>query len=427
VDFIKVLREEGARSDVLLAVIGPHWIDARYENGNRRLDDPADYVRVEIATALQREITVVPILLDGASMPKSEHLPANLQGLVRRNGLGVRHASFQSDVDKLIARLERLAEEEAGPDEADQKQRPVSNIPIRVPIHFMGRDDSVAAIDKALGRNAGRAAITALHGLRGIGKTTLAAAYADHHRGDYRATWWIRAQTEATMRADLVGLGVRLNWVAADQKEGPALATVMERLRHDGEGLLLIYDDAPDAAALRKYLPLGDAARVLVTSNTPALRGIAEPIEIEVWPKEIGAQYLMARTGRRGEHADAEALSDALGGLPLAHEQAGAYCERLGISLADYRKRFNDTPAQMLDTDRDAAAEYHGGLTVAKTFALAISEAGKLHSAAEPLIVHAAVLAPGPIPVFLFREGREQPIAARDRLGSGGGLSARRL
>jgi hypothetical protein len=91
----------------------------------------------------------------------------------------------------------------------------VSNIPIRVPEHFLGRDDTLAAIETALARYEGRVAITAVHGLRGVGKTTLAAVYADRHRGDYRATWWLRAQTEITLRADLVGLGIRLGWVSA--------------------------------------------------------------------------------------------------------------------------------------------------------------------------------------------------------------------
>ena len=70
---------------------------------------------------------------------------------------------------------------------------------------------------------------------------------------------------------------------------------------------------------------------------------------------------------------------------------------------------------QMLDTKRDAPAEYHDKLTVAKTFALAIDEAAKLHPAAEPLIVHAALLAPEPIPLFLFAEAREkfgEPLAS---------------
>ena len=135
-------------------------------------------------------------------------------------------------------------------------RRALSNIPIRVPLYFLGRDDALAEIGKALERHA----VTVVHGLRGAGKTTLAAAYAEKHRSDYRATWWIRAQTDSTMRADLVALGVRLNWVGADAKEEEAVAAVLEHLRSEGEGLLLIYGNAIDAASLRPYLPLGGEA-----------------------------------------------------------------------------------------------------------------------------------------------------------------------
>ena len=115
-------------------------------------------------------------------------------------------------------------------------------------------DAAINEIDAALKRKQGRVAVTALHGLRGVGKTTLAAAYADLHRTEYRATWWIRAQTDSTMPADLVALGVQLGWVAADEKEEPALTKVRERLRHECEGLLLIYDNAIDAES-REELP----------------------------------------------------------------------------------------------------------------------------------------------------------------------------
>jgi tetratricopeptide (TPR) repeat protein len=284
----------------------------------------------------------------------------------------------------------------------------LSNIPISVPRHFLGREDALDAIDAALKRDEGRVAITALHGLRGVGKTTLAAAFAERHRADYRATWWIRAQTEATMRADLVALGVRLGWVSANEKEERALLAIRERARHESKDLLLIYDSAVDAASLRAYLPPGGGARVIVTSMAPAWRGVAVPIELHVWTKVVGANYLIARTGRDRERAEAETLSEALGGLPLAHEQAAAYCERLEKSLEEYRKRFEAAPAQLLDAEKDAPAEYHDGLTVAKTFALAIKEAAKLHPAAEPLIVHASLLAPEPIPLFLFSEGWEK-------------------
>src|SRR5207248_6700903 len=141
-----------------------------------------------------------------------------------------------------------------------------------------------------------------------------------------------------------------------------------------------------DANAIKPYLPRGGSVRVLVTSNAHAWRGVAAPVEIRLWPKEIGADYLVARTGREKERTAAEALSEALGGLPLAHEQAAAYCERLDIALAEYGRRFAAAPTRLLDDARHAPTEYHDGLTVAKTFALAIEEAAKLHPGAELLI-----------------------------------------
>jgi hypothetical protein len=71
-------------------------------------------------------------------------------------------------------------------------------------------------------------------------------------------------------------------------------------------------------------------------------------------------------------------------------------------------RRFATAPARLLDDARHAPAEYHDGLTVAKTFALAIEEVAKLHPGAEPLIVQAALLAPEPIPLFLFAEACEK-------------------
>jgi TIR domain len=117
----------------------------------------------------------------------------------------------------------------------------LSNIPIHVPLHFVGRDDALKAIAAALKGKKGpkgykeRVAITALHGLRGVGKTTLAAAYAERHRDNYRAIWWISAQAKSTMRADLVALGIRLGWVNTDQKEEMAFDTVMGRLRDEAK------------------------------------------------------------------------------------------------------------------------------------------------------------------------------------------------
>ncbi len=217
------------------------------------------------------------------------------------------------------------------------------------------------------------------------------------------------------MRADLVGLGVQLEWPGAEAPEEQAVAAILERLQVDGECILLIYDNAVDPKSLRQFLPRGGGPDIVITSNAPNWGGLAASVEIEVWPKDVGADFLVARTGRATERDAALALSEALGGLALAHEQAAAYCERTGMPLAEYRRRFEATP-NLLDNVHDAAREYHDGLTVAKTFALAIDEAAKLHPAAEPLIVYAALLASEPVPLYLFSEGQlgfSEPFASQ--------------
>jgi hypothetical protein len=101
-NFVRVLHDEVAKCEVLLAVIGRNWLDARDERGNRRLENPNDFVRVEIEAALQRNIPVVPILVDGAGIPGANQLPKELEELSLRNGIDVRLASFHNDVSRLI-------------------------------------------------------------------------------------------------------------------------------------------------------------------------------------------------------------------------------------------------------------------------------------------------------------------------------------
>src|SRR5262249_57652612 len=102
VNCVKVLQDEVAKCSVLLAVIGRDWLDVHDEQGRRRLDAPDDWVRVEIAAALQRNIPVIPILLEGTQVPKRDQLPDDMRELAVRSGLAVHHASFHSDMDILI-------------------------------------------------------------------------------------------------------------------------------------------------------------------------------------------------------------------------------------------------------------------------------------------------------------------------------------
>ena len=81
VDFVEVLQNAVQSCDVLVALIGRGWLDIKDAAGKRRLDNPEDFVRIEIAAALSRDIRVIPVLVDGASMPRSTELPDNLKPL----------------------------------------------------------------------------------------------------------------------------------------------------------------------------------------------------------------------------------------------------------------------------------------------------------------------------------------------------------
>jgi hypothetical protein len=103
-----VLEEQVENCNILLTIIGPKWLSARDANGRRRLDNPADFVRVELAAALRRGIPVIPILLDGAEAPPAEQLPENIRELSRKAGLFIHHQTFDSDIDRLVQAITRL-------------------------------------------------------------------------------------------------------------------------------------------------------------------------------------------------------------------------------------------------------------------------------------------------------------------------------
>src|SRR5262249_52696145 len=105
VDFVAHLNNQVAACDVFLAIIGPNWLTVTNEKGDRRLDAADDFVAIEIAAALARNIRVIPVLVDGARMPKVGELPKSLKPLARRQAIDLRHTRFGRDADALIKKL----------------------------------------------------------------------------------------------------------------------------------------------------------------------------------------------------------------------------------------------------------------------------------------------------------------------------------
>lgn len=109
-DFVKVLQQSLQQTAVMLVVIGPRWTSLQAADGSRRLDDPADFVRVEVEAALKRDIPVVPVLVQGATLPRREDLPESLAPLVTRQVFSLDHAEFNDDAARLCNRLARVIE-----------------------------------------------------------------------------------------------------------------------------------------------------------------------------------------------------------------------------------------------------------------------------------------------------------------------------
>src|SRR5215475_524756 len=94
VDFVTTLSDQVAQCSAFVVVIGPGWADVRNSGGERRLDDPHDYLRIEVESALKRDIRIIPVLVDGAQMTKFEDLPDPLKPLARRQAFEVAHHRF---------------------------------------------------------------------------------------------------------------------------------------------------------------------------------------------------------------------------------------------------------------------------------------------------------------------------------------------
>jgi TIR domain len=105
-DFVQVITRAVGSCDVLLALIGEQWLTITDAQGQRRLDDPDDFVRLEIEAALARNVRIIPILVDGARMPNADELPAGLASLARRQALELSPSRFEYDTNRLLKILD---------------------------------------------------------------------------------------------------------------------------------------------------------------------------------------------------------------------------------------------------------------------------------------------------------------------------------
>jgi hypothetical protein len=116
VDFERQITEVVSGCVALLIVMGPNWAATTEEDGRRRIENPADFVRLEVETGLQRsDVTPIPVLVDGARMPRREDLPAEIRGIARRNAIELSNGRWSYDVGRLMETLDDLLPDAKAP------------------------------------------------------------------------------------------------------------------------------------------------------------------------------------------------------------------------------------------------------------------------------------------------------------------------
>ncbi|MGW1761874.1 tetratricopeptide repeat protein [Streptomyces mirabilis] len=211
---------------------------------------------------------------------------------------------------------------------------------------FVGRERELRLLDAALA-DTGGVVVQAVHGLGGIGKSTLAAHWAASHAADFNPMWWITAESPGELQAGLATLGKALQPALVDVLTDEALQERALQWLSSHDGWLLILDNVSNPSDIEPLLARAPAGRFVITTRLGAAtwRGVTKTLDLDVLELDEAVQLFQ---GIYDGHADgAEDLCTELGCLPLAIDQAAAYCREAGVTPRGYLGLLALHPSQM--------------------------------------------------------------------------------
>ncbi|GGP68314.1 FxSxx-COOH system tetratricopeptide repeat protein [Streptomyces calvus] len=283
------------------------------------------------------------------------------------------------------------------------------NVPLRN-TSFVGRQALLRAVEEQLGSQDTAAVLPhALHGLGGVGKSQLALEYIYTHQHDYKVICWIPAERESLVLAALAQLAAQLGVAPAGQDSmgapaaNTAVPAVLEALRTGApyDNWLLVFDNAEDVEAVRQYFPTNGPGKVIVTSRNRAWERVATPLPVNVFDRAESVELLQRRSPDLSEE-DADRLAEALGDLPLAVEQAGAWRAVTGMLVDEYLDLLAQRSPEILELD--PAPDYP--VSVAAAWDISLERIKANNPGARQLLDICASMAPEPIPRSMLRGSR---------------------
>ena len=303
----------------------------------------------------------------------------------------------------MAAALGGVAAKRIGRVDIHQPAAAVPRQPVRLalrPPPLAGREELLADLDARLTAGDGRGPrVVVLSGLGGAGKTSVAVEYAHRHLAEVGLAWQVVCEDAAVVAAAFADLAAQLGARKRRDAQDP-VAAVHAVLAAYSRPWLLMFDSAPDRASVQALLPPAGNGRVLVTSRS-ALWPPGEMLDVPVLDQQVAAGFLVNRTGDPDEHT-ALRLAEELGGLPLALEQAAAYIQATGDSLAGYLASFRQRRADLLA--RGEPTDYRR--TVATTWVLAFTQLEQAAPSAAGLLQLLAYCAPEPVPLGMLLQPR---------------------
>ena len=271
--------------------------------------------------------------------------------------------------------------------------------PVRLaprPHSLVGRRELLARLDALLtGGDDPWPRYVALCGLGGAGKTSIAVEYAHDHLAAVGVVWQLAAEDPTLLAAGFGELAAQLGFQEASDARY-LVASVHRVLAASRTGWMLVFDNAPDWKTVEAFFPYRGPGRVLITSqNQNWPRGQA--LDVPMLDREVAADFLVNRTGDQDRQAAGD-LADELGGLPLALEQAAAYMQATGESLAEYLGSFRQRRDDLLKVGEPIGYDK----TVATTWTLAVRRLEQSAPSAVGMLRLLACCAPEAIPLPLL-------------------------
>ncbi len=237
------------------------------------------------------------------------------------------------------------------------------SIPRRNP-GFTGREDLLTDIRTRLAVPPWRPLV--LHGLSGVGKTSLALEYVHRKRDSYDIVWWIVAEQLPQARSALVTLGERQEWPSS-QDMRQTIRGILGRLEAATFRWLIVFDNAADPEEIAQLLPAA-GGDVLITTRDTAWLDRGRAVTVDVLPREDSIRLLRSRSSISFDEADQ--LAGRLGDLPLALEQAAAMRAATSITVTEYLRRLGEDAYAVLDAGRPS--DYPE--TVARAFGVTFAQ-----------------------------------------------------